>query len=260
MTLEVFLVLGSVAFLAGLFDAIAGGGGLITLPALFIADLDPVSALATNKFQATAATVSATTAYARKGLIDWEMGKWIILFPMAGGILGALMVNFLDKKWLEASIPFLLIAVAIYFSMAPAVDRIKRVAYMSIPVFSIAISPVLGFYDGFFGPGIGSFFMIGLMALCGLDTMRAVGLTKLGNASCNIGSLMVFCVGGAVNWPLAIIMAAAAFLGAQLGARCAVFVGPRLVKPMIVAVCCIMAFKLLSVQLNPLYAAILDLI
>ncbi|ENO81844.1 hypothetical protein B447_06757 [Thauera sp. 27] len=256
MTFEIFVVLGLVAFLAGLFDAIAGGGGLITLPALFVAGLDPVSALATNKLQATAATVSATAAYSRKGLIDWRLGRWVTVIPMIGGAAGALMVNAIEKRWVEAGIPFLLIAVAIYFAVAPSGERLKRVAYLSIPVFAITISPLLGFYDGFFGPGIGSFFMIGLMALCGLNTMQAVGLTKVGNASCNVGSLMVFVAGGAVIWPLAAIMAAGAFVGAQLGARCAVFVGPRLVKPMIVMVCCGMAFKLLNAQFSSLYAAI----
>ncbi|WCM93402.1 TSUP family transporter [Acidovorax sp. NCPPB 2350] len=256
MDIETIAALAAVAFFAGFFDAIAGGGGLITLPALFLAGVEPVSAIATNKFQAASATISATATFARKGLIEWSEGKYLIPFAMGGGMCGALLVSFFNKRWLEASVPVLLILVAAYFILAPRLDNEARKARISIFLFSMTVAPLLGFYDGVFGPGVGSFFMVAFVLLCGLGTMRAVSFTKLGNASCNIGSLLVFITKGAILWPLAIAMACASFAGAQLGARCAVKVGPKLVKPMIVVVCCVLAAKLLSSPSNPLREAI----
>lgn len=112
-----------------------------------------------------------------------------------------------------------------------------------------------GFYDGIFGPGVGSFFIVGFVLLCGIGMMRAMSFTKLANASCNLGSLAIFITKGVILWPVAITMAVAAFMGAQLGARAAVRVGPRLIKPMLIVVCCTLAIKLLSVETNPLHIA-----
>lgn len=258
MDAETIGALAAVAFFAGFFDAIAGGGGLITLPALFLAGVEPVSAIATNKFQAASATVSATVTFARKGLIEWREGKYLIPFAMCGGVCGALLVSFFSKKWLEASVPVLLIMVAAYFIFVPQPASQARKARISIFLFSMTVAPILGFYDGLFGPGVGSFFMVSFVLLCGLGTMRAVSFTKLGNASCNIGSLLVFITKGSILWPIAITMACASFAGAQLGARCAVRVGPKLVKPMIVVVCCAMAAKLFSMPDNPLRQIIMN--
>lgn len=256
MEFEIIASLTAVAFFAGFFDAIAGGGGLITLPALFLAGLDPVTALATNKFQASAGSVSATIAFARKGLMEWKAGRALAACAMAGGMLGATFVSYVDKNVLEASVPVLLILVASYFTFAPRLDDDKRKKRMTLFLFSFTVGPLIGLYDGVFGPGTGSFFMVGLTLLCGLSVMRAVSFTKLANASCNLGALIVFLATGSIFWPLALAMAVGSFTGAQLGARCAVRVGPRLVKPMIVIVCCALAIKLLSSPENPLRMAI----
>ncbi|MGL6567673.1 TSUP family transporter [Aeromonas dhakensis] len=119
MDWDIIGMLSLVAFCAGFFDAIAGGGGLITLPALFLAGVPPVSAIATNKFQAAAATLSATAVFARKGLIPWHEGRFLILFGMLGGASGAFFVSSVNTSWLEACVPILLMLVAIYFSIAP---------------------------------------------------------------------------------------------------------------------------------------------
>lgn len=256
MDIDIIAILTAVAFCAGFFDAIAGGGGLITVPALFLAGMDPVAALATNKFQASAGSVSATVAFARKGLVEWKTGRVLAAFSMMGGILGALFVSYMDKNWLEASIPVLLLLVAGYFAFAPRLDDDKRKKRMTLLMFAILVAPFIGFYDGVFGPGTGSFFMVGLTLLCGLPVMRAVSFTKLANAACNLGALFIFLLKGAIFWSLAISMAFGAFAGAQLGARCAVKVGTRLVRPMVVVVCCALAIKLLSSAENPLRMAI----
>ncbi|MFT4190388.1 MAG: TSUP family transporter [Comamonas sp.] len=252
MSLDTLATLAAVAFCAGFFDAIAGGGGLITLPALLLAGIDPVAAIGTNQFQAASGSVSATVAFARKRLIDWRQGRLLAPMALAGGVAGALLVGAIERRWLEAAVPLLLIGVAAYFLFSPAMRDEARRQRMAVATFALTLAPLLGFYNGIFGPGVGAFFMIGLVLLCGLPLLRAVGLTKLGNAACNLGALAVFAVQGVIIWPLALAMAVAAFAGAQLGARCAVRVGPRLVKPLVVLVCCALAARLLSSPDNPL--------
>lgn len=249
---DVLGLLGLVAFCAGLMDAIAGGGGLVTLPVLLLAGLEPVSAIATNKCQAAAATASAAVTFARKGLFDWRQGWRIALCSFFGGVLGALFVSWVNQTVLSGLVPVLLIMVAAYFALSPKLDESERKGLISIGVFTAVVVPLLGFYDGVFGPGVGSFFMMSFVGLAGFGFMRALGLTKLANASCNLGSLSVFMIKGAIVWPVALTMALLAFVGAQVGARCVVKVGPRLVKPLLVVVCCALAIKLLSAQNNPL--------
>lgn len=258
MTWDLIGMLALVAFCAGFFDAIAGGGGLITLPALLLAGLDPVTAIATNKFQAASATVSATITFARKGMIEWRESRFLVICAFLGGASGALLVSSIDKHYLEVGVPIMLILVAIYFMLSPKIANNDRRKKISITLFSFAVAPILGFYDGIFGPGVGSFFIVGFVFLCGMGMMRAMSFTKLANASCNLGSLAVFITKGVIVWPIAIAMALAAFIGAQLGARAAVRVGPQLIKPMLIVVCCALAIKLLSEETNPLRVAVMQ--
>lgn len=243
--LSIILSLTVVAMVAGFFDAIAGGGGLITLPALLIAGIDPLAALATNKLQAASATVSATVAFARKGIIEWRTGWPMAVMALCGGALGALSISLVPRAKLEAIVPILLIAVAIYFALTPKLDNDQKKAKISLLVFSVTIAPLVGFYDGVFGPGVGSFFMVAFVLLMGQGILRAVSNSKLLNASSNIGALIIFSIKGTIILPIALCMAAGAFIGAQLGARCAVRFGPRIIKPLLIIVCCIMAAKLL---------------
>ncbi|WP_341521766.1 TSUP family transporter [Pseudomonas sp. G.S.17] len=256
--ITILLSLAAVAFLAGFFDAIAGGGGLITLPALFMAGIDPVAAIATNKFQAASATLSATVAFARKGLIEWRRGAPMAVMSFLGGALGALSISYLPKMALEFIVPILLIIVATYFALAPKLDDVQRKARVSILVFTVIIAPLIGFYDGVFGPGVGSFFMVAFVMLMGQGILRAMSNSKFLNASCNLGALTVFAWKGAIILPIALTMAAAAFVGAQLGARCAVRFGAHLIRPMLITVCFIMAVKLVMADENPLGALILS--
>ncbi len=258
MTWDIVLTLSIVAFMAGFFDAIAGGGGLITLPALLLAGVDPVGAIATNKFQAASATISATVAFARKGMIEWKKSRVLILFGFLGGVSGALLVSYTNKAILEMCVPVLLILVAMYFAFAPKISDKEAKARISITVFSFLVAPLLGLYDGVFGPGVGSFFMVGFVLLCGLTMMRAMSFTKLANASCNLGSLSIFLAKGLIIWPIAIAMAIGSFLGAQLGARVAVRFGAKLIRPMIVIVCCALAIKLFMMPTNPLHVFLLN--
>ena len=251
-----FLLLALCALLAGFFDAIAGGGGLLTLPALFIAGLDPLTAMATNKFQASSASTSALWAFARRRLIDWRVRWPMALMAFAGGATGALSISLLDRAVLETAVPVLLIAVAGYFAFSPTVDDADRRQRLSLVAFTCLLAPGIGFYDGVFGPGTGSFYMLALTLLLAQPLMQAICTSKLLNAACNLGALSVFMFDGAILWPLALTMAACAIGGAQLGARCALYFGPRLVRPLLIVVCCLMALKLLSQPDHPIGSSV----
>lgn len=166
--------------------------------------------------------------------------------------MGALSISYVPKHILQACVPILLILVAAYFAFSPTPNEQARQAKISTSLFCMAVAPVIGFYDGIFGPGVGSFFMLACVILLGQHLIQAVCNAKLLNAACNLGALSVFSLSGAIIWPLALAMAFAAFVGAQLGARSAVRFGPRLIKPLLICVCCIMALKLLLDTENPL--------
>ena len=257
--LSLILMLFVVAVLAGFIDAIAGGGGLLTLPALFIAGVNPVAAIATNKFQAASATVSATSAFAKKGMINWRYVLPMMAMAALGSFIGALSISFLPRSILEASVPVMLILVALYFAFSPKITNEAVKEKLSVFVFSLSVIPLLGFYDGVFGPGVGSFIMVGFVSLLGLGILNAMAHTKAVNAASNLGALTVFAWKGVIIWPIALAMALGAFIGAQLGTRCAVKVGARLIKPMLVIMCCLMAIRLLLNEENPLRKLILSL-
>src|ERR1700712_865500 len=247
MEVEITVLLGltAVAFVAGFLDAIAGGGGLITLPALLIAGINPVAAIATNKLQAASATVSATVAFALNGKIEWRSGLPMAAMSFVGGAGGALSLGYLPKEALETIVPALLILVALYFTFAPELDNQDTEARIPVISFCLLAAPLIGFYDGVFGPGVGSFFMVAFVVLMGQGVLRAMANSKLLNASCNLGALTVFSTQGTIILPLAMAMAVAAFAGAQLGTRCAVRFGSQLIKPLLVIICCFMAIKLI---------------
>lgn len=252
-------ILAGVACIAGFFDAIAGGGGLITLPALMIAGVEPISAIATNKVPSSAASISATATFAHKGLVEWRTGRFMILSALLGGATGALLVNVINQYWLTACIPVLLICVAFYFAFVPQVMSDTKHRKISITFLSLFIIPLLGLYDGMFGPGVGSFLMVTFVLFGRLTILRAMSFTKLANASSNLGSLMIFTLTGKIIWPIALTMALASSIGAQLGARCAIRTGASLIRPMIVIVCCALVIKLLSAPDNPLRIMLLQL-
>ncbi len=253
---QTLALLCATAALAGCVDAIGGGGGLLTVPALMLAGFDPVTAIATNKAQGAASAASSALAFARARIVDWRATATVALAAGAASIFGALSVTHVDRRVLEALAPALLVAVALYFLLAPRLSDTDARARMAPALFAATIAPLIGFYDGVFGPGAGSFYTIGFIALLGYGVLRATAQTKVANAASNLGSLALYAATGAVVWPVGLAMALFAFLGAQVGARLAIRVGARLIRPLLVVVCCAMAAKLLSDPANPLRHAI----
>ena len=237
----------AVAVAAGCVDAIAGGGGLITLPTLLLAGLDPVSAIATNKLQGSAGAVSSTVAFARRGLIHWPAAWKIAVAAGLASVAGALCVSLLPRPVLDAGVPVLLVGIALYFATARRMSAEDATARMSPALFALTWAPAVGFYDGVFGPGAGAFYMIGFVTLLGLGVVRATAHTKLANAASNLGSLALFALGGHVAWAIGLVMAVGAVLGA------------RLIRPLLVTIACAMAIRLLSDPANPLRHAVVGL-
>ena len=249
---ELVAALFAVAVVAGCFDAIAGGGGLLTVPALLIAGLDPAAAIATNKLQGAAGTVSATVTFARRGLIAWRSALPFAAVAALASVGGALSVRLLPGRVLDGLVPLLVIGVALYFATARRMGEQDAQARLPAAAFGLAVVPAVGFYDGIFGPGAGSFYMVGFVTLLGHGVIKATAHTKLANAASNLGSLGLFAATGLIVWPLGLAMALGAVLGAQVGSRLAIRLGARLIRPLLVAISCMMALRLLANPANPL--------
>lgn len=248
MDFFVLLALAGVGVLAGFVDAVAGGGGLIALPALLSVGLSPISALATNKLQGAIGTGVAAFTYWREGLVKLRDLGWAILATFIGAYLGAVAVKAIDTSALSALVPIALIAIALYFIFAPKLTDADKLARLNIVVFAPLLGFVIGFYDGIFGPGTGSFFTIGFVSLFGMGVVRASAHTKMLNFTSNIAALALFIPTGNVVWTAAIVMGVGQMIGGYLGAKTGIKFGAKFIKPLVVIVCVIMAGRLLFMR------------
>ena len=245
LSLDIILLLAAVAAIAGFVDAIAGGGGLIALPALLWAGLSPIQALATNKLQGSFGTMMASWHFIRNGIVDIRSMVPEILLTFIGAVSGTLLVQQLDSAFLAGIIPILLILMAIYTLFSPRMTDDKAKQRISRRLFVLTIGFGVGFYDGFFGPGTGSFFTIGFVALMGLGLRDATAHGKILNFTSNIAALIFFAVGGHMVWLLGLSMGLAQMCGAWLGAHVVIHKGSGVIKPLLVIVSILMAIKLL---------------
>jgi len=239
------------AFVAGFIDSIAGGGGLITVPAMLIAGIPPLETLGTNKLQSLFGSASATSAYARRGHV--KLGEQL---PMAvrsaiGGGPGAGPPPPAPRDVLRASLPFLLIAIGLYFAIKPNLSDSDRHRRITPFLFGMTFVPAIGFYDGVFGPGTGSFFMLSFVSLAGFGLLKATAHTKFLNFGSNVGAFTVFLLNGVILWKVGLLMGLGQFLGAQAGSRLAMRSGAKIIKPLLVITCMVLALKLLSDPANP---------
>lgn len=229
----IYAALTGVAVLTGFIDAIAGGGGLIMLPALLYAGLPPHVVLGTNKLQSMFGTAMAAQRYHRAGLFDVKPNMWGVIFVFSGALGGSLMIQQFEADILRLIVPLLLIAVALYTILSPRMGDEDSHETLSERGYR-PLAGAIGFYDGFFGPGTGQFFAASLVALRGLGLTRATGLTKLFNLTSNVASVIIFAMGGQVMWLLGLAMAAGAMAGAWIGSHSATRFGAALIRPLIV--------------------------
>ncbi len=242
---DLLIILVVAAFAAGFIDSIAGGGGLITVPALMLAGLPPVMALATNKVQSLFGSGMAAITYARAGLVDVRR-QWVAaLISFAGALIGALFASSLPTDVIRLGLPVLLIGVAIFFAFKKGLDDVDRVQRITPLLFTIAFVPVIGFYDGLIGPGTGAFFMIGFVSLAGYGVLKATAHTKLLNFASNVGGLTGFLLVAKPFWMLGLAMGAAQVAGAYVGSTLASRVGAKLIRPVLVIVSTALALRLL---------------
>lgn len=242
---ELVTLLMLAAFIAGVVDAIAGGGGLITVPALLLAGAPPVVALATNKLQGTFGAATATLAYARAGQVRLREQAGMAVIAGAAGGAGALGAHLIPADALRLIMPVILIAVALFFALKPGLNDLDRVQRIGTGVFAVTLVPLIGAYDGFFGPGAGAFYMLGFVMLAGYGVLKATAHTKLLNFASNLGALLVFALSGSLWWAVGLAMGLSQVAGAWVGAKLAMRVGARLIKPLLVVTSTAMALRLL---------------
>lgn len=252
LTAQTIAMLAFAAFAAGFVDSIAGGGGLITIPALLLAGFSPVEALGTNKLQGMFGSGSATIHYASKGHVDLRRQLPSALLALAGGAIGALLATVVPGDLLRAALPLVLIAIALYFALKPNMNDVDRAERLSPFLFGVTVVPAIGFYDGVFGPGAGSFYMLAFVTLAGYGVLKATAHTKLLNFASNIGGFIIFAAVGVISWKIGLMMGVAQFIGARVGASLAMRIGAKLIKPLLVIVCVALAVKLLADPANPL--------
>lgn len=225
---------------AGLVDSIAGGGGIISLPVLLNLGLPVPVALGTNKLQSSFGSVTAAWSYARLGVVDWRQCRAGVITTLIGAVAGFFVVQVVENRFLEALIPWLLAAIVIYTIVRPQIGTQDHPPRMGITAFFVCFGLGLGFYDGFFGPGTGSFWTIALVGVMGFNFLKATAYTKIMNATSNVGALVPFLIAGQVHIPAGLVMGAGQIIGARIGAGLAVKRGARFVRPifliMVVAV------------------------
>lgn len=247
MEIEIFTLafLALAGFLAAFLDAIAGGGGLISLPALLSVGLPPVAALATNKLQSVVGTSVAAVTYWRKGYIKFADLIVPIILTFIGSVAGAATAKSMDTAILNWLVPILLMAVSLYFMFSPKMTDDVKASRLSFARFGPLVGFAIGYYDGVFGPGTGSFFIAAFVTLFGFGLTRAVGNTKVLNATSNFAALCFFILGGDVVWIAGGAMIIGQIAGGYLGARVGMRFGAKLIKPLIVMISMTMAIRLL---------------
>ena len=242
---DILALLVIVAFFAGFVDAVAGGGGLITLPVLIIAGAPPLTAIATNKVQAVFGAGMAAYSYGKAGHVDLRRQLWVALLALSAGGAGALLTSTLPTQLIRIALPVLLVAIAMFFAFKPGLNDLDRTARLAPLAFTLTVVPLAAFYDGLIGPGAGSFYMIGFVALAGYGVLKATAHTKLLNFSSNFGGLLVYALVASPWWITGLLMGVSQLAGAYVGARMAMRIGARLIKPLLVVSASVLAAKLL---------------
>ncbi len=224
------LLLALAGFSAGFVDSIAGGGGIISLPALLAVGIPPHLALGTNKLQAALGTTFAAGNYARRGLLERSQLLPGVTCTAAGALAGATLVVRVPSMWLERWVPWLLVAIFIHVARSPRLGEAAGRARMTVATFSVVFGLSLGFYDGFFGPGAGSFWTLALVTLLGFALPQATAQTKVMNLTSNAVALASFGFQGQVLWRLGLGIAMANIAGAIAGSSLAMDRGARLIR------------------------------
>lgn len=244
-TLWLYPILFLAAFVGGLIDSIAGGGGMITLPIALAVGMPPKVALGTNKFQASFGSFTATYYYVRHKVVTLGEVRFGIVFTLFGAALGAWSVQQIDSSILNQVIPFLLLIIVIYTLVTPKFGNVDTRPRISVSAFYSIAGISLGFYDGFFGPGVGSFWAMAIVFWLGSNLTKATGITKVMNFTSNIVSCFLFLAGGYVWFLSGLTMAAGQIIGARIGSRMVIKRGAPFIRPIYISIVVATTLKLL---------------
>lgn len=240
---DLLFILFLVAILAGFLDTLAGGGGLITMPALMISGVPPLAALGTNKLQGSVGTATSTFMMLKHGRIKWHEVKVIMLFSFIGSALGSIAVQFINTDTLSYAIPIALLFIAIYFIISPMPSHIDTTPRLSKKMYQYSVVPLIGGYDGMFGPGTGSFFSLAGVSLRGHSLVNATAFAKSLNFSSNIASLIIFMFAGQVVLLFGIVMMFGQAIGAWLGSHYLFKINPTYLRLLVVLMSVSMLIK-----------------
>lgn len=239
------LLLVTAAFFAGMIDAVAGGGGLITIPVLMSIGLPPQVALGTNKLQASFGSGSAMLHFVRSGTVRLSECISGVLWTALGAAAGVLAIQRLDPAILRQMVPWIMIVIAGYTLFTPKLGAEDIHARLSRKVFYPLFGLSIGFYDGFFGPGTGSFWAMAFVLLLGCSLVKATAHTKVMNFTSNIVALLFFMAAGQVLFAEGLMMGVAQFFGARIGANLVTLKGARFIRPVFITIVFLITAKLL---------------
>ena len=223
-----------ISVMAGLIDTMAGGGGLLTVPALMMSGIPPLSVLGTNKFQSTMGSGTATCMMLNKKKIKFADVKYKMLTAFIGATIGTILIQFVNTKTLSFVIPIILLIVLLYFIFAPKVEQATGAPKISDKRFQNAVVPAIGCYDGMFGPGTGSFLIMAGVSLRGQGIIHSSALAKSMNFATNVASLIVFLLVGKVFWLVGLLMMVGQFIGARFGAHYLFRIDPKYLRLLII--------------------------
>ncbi|TEW56080.1 hypothetical protein E2R68_03030 [Psychromonas sp. RZ22] len=242
-----WMLLALVGLFAGFIDAVVGGGGMLTVPALLSVGLPPHLTLGTNKLSASFASGTAAYTYFRKNLFDPIFWKHCFYSTFIGAVCGTVLVNFISTEFLNKFLPLIILGVALYTLFS----RVKEIDNKQLPENTLKLRITqrlqgftLGFYDGVSGPGTGAFWVISNMRLYRLNILLSSGIAKAMNFTSNLVALIIFIAFGEVNWFIGLTMGACLMLGAFIGAHSAIHFGAKFIRPLFIMVVLIMAINL----------------
>lgn len=231
--------------IAGMVDAIAGGGGLISLTAYYAVGLPPHLALGNNKFSSLWGTAVACWRYIRSGHVKWNYALLSAAGALAGSALGAKLSLLVDERYLQLLLVVVVPALAIFILWKPDFGRREHPFGVGMMVFlSIVAGFVTGCYDGFFGPGAGMFMTLAFTAVLGLDMVTASGNARLVNLSSNLAALVTFVIHGNVNYAIGIPCAICGILGNYIGSGMAIKEGSKVIRPVMLVVLFLLLLKI----------------
>ena len=231
-------------FLAAFIDSVVGGGGLISLPALMFTGLSPSAAVATNKLAGTMGSLTSTITFYRSGKIDLK--SVLKFFPLVfiGSMVGAWIVHLMNPELLKPLMLIMLAGVAVYTIFKKdwgSLSAVKKLSKVKFALFLVVIT-LIGFYDGFLGPGTGSFLIFAFL-IVGYDFLKAAGNAKFLNFGSNIGALLMFMYLGQINYGYGLVMGVAQIAGAICGSKYAIKRGSGYVRVLFIIVTVVLLAK-----------------